>query len=122
MVQWSVELLSRQALVFCFSVLETGGGTGFRRAYQHHCLHPSLERLSWFVCWQVPDTAYALDHMRPDMVLLMVLGKSLILWDTIEPTEVSGRGTAVFSQPSMSQHMTVFWHKFPSPAVDRARC
>jgi hypothetical protein len=37
---------------------------------------------------QVPDTAYALDHMRPDMVLLMALGRALVLWDSIEPTEV----------------------------------
>jgi len=37
---------------------------------------------------QVPDTAYALDHMRPDMVLLMVLGKALVMWDNIQPTEV----------------------------------
>jgi hypothetical protein len=39
---------------------------------------------------QVPDTAYALDHMRPDMVLLMALGRALVLWDSIEPTEVCG--------------------------------
>jgi hypothetical protein len=36
----------------------------------------------------VPDTTYALDHCRPDMVLLMVLGKSLIMWGDIKPTEV----------------------------------
>lgn len=51
---------------------------------------------------QVPDTAYALDHMRPDMVLLMVLGRSLILWDTIEPTEVSAGPWCAATQCSYS--------------------
>lgn len=55
--------------------------------------------LAWM---QVPDTAYALDHMRPDMVLLMVLGRSLIMWDTIEPTEVSAGPWCAATQCSYS--------------------
>lgn len=37
---------------------------------------------------QVPDTVYTLDRMRPDMVTLMALGRALVLWDNIQPTEV----------------------------------
>jgi hypothetical protein len=37
---------------------------------------------------QVPDTVYALDQMRPSLVLLMVLGKALIMWEGINATQV----------------------------------
>jgi hypothetical protein len=40
------------------------------------------------MCAQVPDTVYALDHMRPSLVLLMVLGKALIMWEGINATQV----------------------------------
>ena len=35
---------------------------------------------------QVPDTHYALAFMRPDFILLRVLARSLILWDSIRPS------------------------------------
>jgi anaphase-promoting complex subunit 1 len=35
----------------------------------------------------VPSTHYALDHARPDFVLLRVVAKSLIMWDSIDPHE-----------------------------------
>jgi hypothetical protein len=44
---------------------------------------------------QVPGTAYALDHMRPDMVQLMALGRALVMWETIEPTEVRAGAVAM---------------------------
>lgn len=40
-----------------------------------------------FLISQVPDTVYALDHMRPDMILLMVLGSALIMWDNIAASQ-----------------------------------
>jgi hypothetical protein len=54
------------------------------------------------LCGQVPGTAYALDHMRPDMVQLMALGRALVMWDTIEPTEVKGL------DPGVTMCTTVF--------------
>lgn len=39
------------------------------------------------VALQVPSTVYALDHMRPDMVLLMALGGPLIMWDNISASQ-----------------------------------
>jgi anaphase-promoting complex subunit 1 len=35
----------------------------------------------------LPTTRYLLDYVRPDMVLLRVLGYNMIMWNTIEPTE-----------------------------------
>jgi len=37
---------------------------------------------------QPPDTQYLLEFVRPDFLLLRVLAKSLILWDSIEPTKL----------------------------------
>ena len=34
----------------------------------------------------VPSTRYELDHTQPDFVLLRVVAKSLILWDSVRPT------------------------------------
>jgi len=39
---------------------------------------------SWFT---IPDTHFALDYVRPDFIMLRMLGRSLIMWDTIQPTE-----------------------------------
>lgn len=38
----------------------------------------------WMV---VPSTLQELDEIRPDFLLLRVTAKSLIMWDTVEPTE-----------------------------------
>lgn len=35
----------------------------------------------------IPDTHFLLDYVRPDFILLRVLAKNLVLWDSIEPTE-----------------------------------
>ncbi|XP_012268770.2 anaphase-promoting complex subunit 1 isoform X2 [Athalia rosae] len=35
---------------------------------------------------EAPDTQYMLDFVRPDLLLLRILAKSLILWDEIQPT------------------------------------
>lgn len=35
---------------------------------------------------EAPDTQYLLDFVRPDLLLLRILAKSLILWDEIKPT------------------------------------
>lgn len=35
----------------------------------------------------VPDTRFALDYVRPDLVLLRVLARALVLWHGIRPTE-----------------------------------
>lgn len=35
----------------------------------------------------LPDTTYSLDLIRPDFILLRVLGQSLIMWDSICPTQ-----------------------------------
>ncbi|KYQ96888.1 anaphase promoting complex subunit 1 [Tieghemostelium lacteum] len=34
----------------------------------------------------IPETSYGLDFVRPDLILLRVFGKSLIMWNQIEPT------------------------------------
>lgn len=33
----------------------------------------------------LPDTRYIIDHVRPDIMQLLVLGRALIMWDAIEP-------------------------------------
>lgn len=38
-------------------------------------------------CFVVPDTPYALARVRPDFVLLRVLGRCLVMWDDIEPSQ-----------------------------------
>lgn len=35
----------------------------------------------------IPDTHFLLDYVRPDFVLLRVVSRSLIMWDSVEPTE-----------------------------------
>ncbi|XP_061376792.1 anaphase-promoting complex subunit 1 isoform X2 [Danaus plexippus] len=34
-----------------------------------------------------PHTAYMLDYVRPDLLMLRVIARGLVLWDDIEPTE-----------------------------------
>ncbi|CAG4961366.1 unnamed protein product [Colias eurytheme] len=34
-----------------------------------------------------PSTAYMLDFVRPDLLMLRVISRGLVLWDSIEPTE-----------------------------------
>lgn len=34
-----------------------------------------------------PDTHAVLDHVRPDLLLLRVIARGLILWDDIKPTK-----------------------------------
>ncbi|XP_026741870.1 anaphase-promoting complex subunit 1 [Trichoplusia ni] len=34
-----------------------------------------------------PSTAYQLDFVRPDLLMLRVIARGLVLWDSIEPTE-----------------------------------
>lgn len=50
---------------------------------------------------QVPNTSYALDHMRPDMLLLMVLGGALVMWDSIAASQewISEQLPAVMNYP-----------------------
>jgi anaphase-promoting complex subunit 1 len=35
----------------------------------------------------VPDTHFALEYVRPDFILLRLVARSLILWDSVQPTE-----------------------------------
>ena len=35
----------------------------------------------------IPDTHFALDYVRPDFILLRLVARSLVMWDSIEPTE-----------------------------------
>lgn len=35
---------------------------------------------------ELPSKASAIDLMRPDLLLFRALGRSLVLWDSIEPT------------------------------------
>ena len=35
----------------------------------------------------IPDTHFLLDYVRPDFILLRVLAKQLVMWDSITPTE-----------------------------------
>jgi hypothetical protein len=37
---------------------------------------------------QVPETLFLLGYVRPDLLLLRCLSRSLILWDEVEPTEI----------------------------------
>lgn len=34
----------------------------------------------------IPDTHYALDYVRPDFILLRMLARSLVMWDSVEPS------------------------------------
>ncbi|EFC50559.1 predicted protein [Naegleria gruberi] len=36
---------------------------------------------------KVPDTKYMLDYVRPDMIILRIVGSSLIMWDHIKNTD-----------------------------------
>lgn len=36
--------------------------------------------------FDIPSTAFALDFVRPDFILLRMLARSLVMWDDIEPT------------------------------------
>ncbi|CAK1542886.1 unnamed protein product [Leptosia nina] len=36
---------------------------------------------------QPPTTAYMLDFVRPDLLMLRIIARGLVLWDSIEPTE-----------------------------------
>lgn len=36
--------------------------------------------------FEIPATAFALDFVRPDFILLRMLGRSLVMWDSIQPT------------------------------------
>jgi anaphase-promoting complex subunit 1 len=35
----------------------------------------------------LPKSSYLLDRVRPDILFFKALGRCLILWDTVEPTE-----------------------------------
>lgn len=35
----------------------------------------------------IPDTHFALEYVRPDFILLRLVARSLILWDSVQPTE-----------------------------------
>ncbi len=34
----------------------------------------------------VPDTHFALDYVKPEFVLLRVLARGLVMWDSVQPT------------------------------------
>ena len=34
----------------------------------------------------IPDTHFAMDYVRPDFIMLRVVSRSLIMWDTVKPT------------------------------------
>jgi hypothetical protein len=34
----------------------------------------------------IPDTHFALDYVRSDFILLRLLGRSLVMWDSVEPS------------------------------------
>jgi anaphase-promoting complex subunit 1 len=36
---------------------------------------------------KIPDTHFDLEYVRPDFILLRVLARSLIMWDSVSPTE-----------------------------------
>lgn len=36
---------------------------------------------------RAPDTQYLLDFVRPDLLMLRILSRALILWNEIEPTK-----------------------------------
>jgi hypothetical protein len=35
----------------------------------------------------VPDTHFALDYVKPDFVLLRMLARGLVMWDSVQPTK-----------------------------------
>jgi len=35
----------------------------------------------------IPDTHFLLDYVRPDLLMLRLIARSLVLWDSVEPTE-----------------------------------
>ncbi len=36
--------------------------------------------------FQLPDTPFGLDCVRPDCITLRALGRALVMWDSIEPS------------------------------------
>lgn len=51
----------------------------------------------------VPSTYHALDTVRPDLLLLRVVARSLILWDSVEPTKCACAGLEQTPEPLPSQ-------------------
>ncbi|EFJ50111.1 hypothetical protein VOLCADRAFT_38546, partial [Volvox carteri f. nagariensis] len=47
--------------------------------------------------FQLPDTPFGLDFVRPDCITLRALGAALVMWDSIEPSE----GWLAESMPSL---------------------
>ena len=35
----------------------------------------------------IPTTHFGLDYVRPDFLMLRIIAKNLIMWDSVEPTE-----------------------------------
>lgn len=50
----------------------------------HRCLNYSNATIAARL--QLPDTHFLLDYIRPDILGLLVISRSLVLWDDIEPT------------------------------------
>lgn len=76
--------------------------------------------------FDIPATAFALDLVRPDFILLRMLGRCLVLWDSIRPTATwigsqlpplikvchLDRSTECLSQKHCRpQTNTPYWHK-----------
>jgi len=40
----------------------------------------------------IPETHFLLDYVRPDLLMLRVVARSLVLWDNVEPTEAWALG------------------------------
>ena len=37
--------------------------------------------------FNIPDTHYALDYVRPDFIQMRVLARALVMWDSVMPTD-----------------------------------
>ena len=38
-------------------------------------------------CFKIPQSSFELDYVCPDFILLRVVGRAIIMWDSIEPSK-----------------------------------
>lgn len=46
--------------------------------------------------FKIPESRFELDYIRPDFIMLRVLGRAIVLWDSIQPTEAWIQVLSVF--------------------------
>ncbi|XP_011495610.1 PREDICTED: anaphase-promoting complex subunit 1 [Ceratosolen solmsi marchali] len=71
-----------------------------------------------------PNTQYLLDFVRPDLLLLRILSKSLILWDEIEPSKtwVSSHVPAIVAKYKLQKPTSYISEPIDLETINQAYC